>query len=345
MIFTKEYKFMETSIFIPVVAYIFINLIAIIFGLNPQRGIHEFWGLFLVIVFFITVNLVKKKEIKFLVTLLIACSIVFALIGIYQYIKINKGFINVNSIRIRGNLGSIFDFAWFLMYMILLSISVFSLKMNNLYEKIFLVSAILIMSIALILTYTRGAWLGLISGVLVICFLKDKRIIIPVLLFISLSIYLSSSFKERAKKIQNFKSTSDYSRIEIWEKGIKIIKDNPLLGVGMENYELAADKKGKFEVHPHSHNNYIQQGVNAGILGLAAFLWIIYNLLNKGYGSIKNNLDDPYLKNINIGCFAGLISFLVSGIVDYSIKNDVSITLFWFLMGLLFIGQKHYLKE
>ncbi|MBI5206791.1 MAG: O-antigen ligase family protein [Candidatus Firestonebacteria bacterium] len=336
MIYTKKIDFIPTSVFIPAIIYILINILGVIFGINLQRGLHELAGLLLIIVFFITVNLVKKEDLKLLVNLLILASTIFALIGIYQYIEINKGFINIHSIRIQGLLGSIFDFAWFLVYVILLSISVLWQMEQNIYENLFLLFAILIMSIALVFTYTRGAWLGLISGILLISFIKDKRIILPVIFLIVLIAYINPSFIERVKTIPDLKMSSNNIRLEIWDKGIKIIKDNPILGVGMGNYSLAADKNGKYPVHDHSHNNYIQQGVNAGIPGLAAFFWMIWCLLNEGYKYIKENINN----NISIGCFAGLVSFLVSGFVDYSLKNDISITLFWFLMGLMVLSRE-----
>jgi hypothetical protein len=60
-----------------------------------------------------------------------------------------------------------------------------------------------------------------------------------------------------------------------WGTTIEIIKDNPLIGKGLDTFGLiypSFQKPGVNVVH-HSHNTYLQLGVEMGIIGALALVW------------------------------------------------------------------------
>ena len=60
-----------------------------------------------------------------------------------------------------------------------------------------------------------------------------------------------------------------------WGATIEMIRDNPWLGKGLDTFGLiypSYQKLGVNVVH-HSHNTYLQLGVEMGIIGTAVFLW------------------------------------------------------------------------
>jgi putative inorganic carbon (HCO3(-)) transporter len=72
------------------------------------------------------------------------------------------------------------------------------------------------------------------------------------------------------------RQSSNFDRIRMWQGGVEIIKDYPMLGVGPGNmkeiYPLYRKPDApRFRI-PHLHNNLIQLWAERGVLALAAYL-------------------------------------------------------------------------
>lgn len=139
---------------------------------------------------------------------------------------------------------------------------------------------------ALLLTYTRSAWLAWIFAVFVVLVLPRPRWIlyataalIVLVSFLPLGMFarLISSFNPRVE--------SNLDRIRMVQAGVEMIRDYPLFGVGPGNvkemYPLYRRPDApRFKV-PHLHNNVIQIWAERGILALAAYLLFIYFVLRE----------------------------------------------------------------
>jgi O-antigen ligase len=146
--------------------------------------------------------------------------------------------------------------------------------------KLPLLGGTILVTAALLMTFTRSVWLGWIIAVSVLLVLKRPRALafaIPLLLlfltFMPMSLFsrLVSSFDTR--------QSSNLDRIRMIEAGVEIIKDYPLLGVGPANikevYPLYRKPDApRFRI-PHLHNNVIQLWAERGVVGLAAYLLLI----------------------------------------------------------------------
>ncbi len=341
-------KFKSTPLLIPIIIYLIINGFAVLFGINHIKGMHELAGLMLLLIYILTYNLVNKDDIKLYIFLFIIISIIAASIGIVQYFhntNLTLFFTSGATFRITGPFSGCFSIAWFLTYSILVTLPLFWQRETSIMEKILLGLALFIMVMALIFTYTRSAWVGTMVGSVIIFFYKDKKILLPIVGFLLIAIFLLPSFKNRLQTLNNIKYLTNQERIEIWKAGLSIIKENPILGIGPGNYSAVAPKfnepNGK-----HPHNNFIQHGAETGILGLVAFLFLMGGFIKSGFLSIKkNNFNNNYIRNINIGCFASLIAFLIIGLFDCNINDDMSITPLWFLMGIMMIIYKDTIRE
>lgn len=138
----------------------------------------------------------------------------------------------------------------------------------------------LLTTAALWLTLTRSAWFGWLAAVFVLLIAKRPRWIVfaaPLLvLFIA---FMPLSLFSRLISTFDTKQSSNFDRIRMWEGGIEIIKDYPILGVGPANvkevYPLYRQHDApRFRI-PHLHNNVIQLWAERGVLGLAAYLlWL-----------------------------------------------------------------------
>ncbi|HEX7831667.1 MAG TPA: O-antigen ligase family protein [Thermoanaerobaculia bacterium] len=178
--------------------------------------------------------------------------------------------------RINGPVSHVMTFSGLLMTMSLVFLVLWWHQ-----RKHWQLAVVITTTIALVLTYTRSAWLGWMAAVLVLIFATRARrlalylapIALLVITFLPLPIFgrLISTF--------DFEQTSNFDRIRMTEAGVEMIRDYPVLGVGPANVK---DEYALYRKHdaprarpPHLHSNIIQLWAERGILGLAAYITFI----------------------------------------------------------------------
>ncbi|BDG37557.1 O-antigen ligase family protein [Saccharococcus caldoxylosilyticus] len=140
------------------------------------------------------------------------------------------------------------------------------------------------------------------------------------------------------------------SRVTLWKTGWVMMKENPILGVGIGNYLVRyKDYVTKYpELYiGHDqysvHNSYLKVGAETGFIGLAAFLaiYVIYYVyLLRLYFSAANRLS----KIVVIGLIAGSATFMVQNLSNNLIFIPQLNTIFWLVSGLA-IAFVHQNKE
>ncbi len=133
-------------------------------------------------------------------------------------------------------------------------------------------------TIALLLTYTRSAWLGWMMAVLLLVLATRVRrfalYLVPVALLVVT--FLPLSLFGRLISTLDFQQTSNFDRIRMTEAGIEMIRDSPVLGVGpgnvKEDYSLYRRQDAPRARPPHLHSNVVQLWAERGILGLASYV-------------------------------------------------------------------------
>jgi O-antigen ligase len=118
-------------------------------------------------------------------------------------------------------------------------------------------------------------------------------------------------------KAQTFYSV----RGEIWENTWTMIRQNPLVGVGLGAYETAypiyARENGMQGITAEAHNDYLQILADAGVIGgiLALwFIWALFRAIARGVSS-----PDPLMAGIALGAGAGLFGMLVHSLFDFNL--------------------------
>ena len=166
---------------------------------------------------------------------------------------------------------------------------------------------------------------------------RKKRVVTAFVLigFIVGVFMVSPSLRYRVESIGNVSTDrSNISRIAVWESGINMIKDHPVVGVGLggfreaykTEYILLEDKIGL----SHAHNNLIQIGAETGIVGLLGFIYL------NGYILIRNFME--WRKNYNpysLMILSGWLGFTVFGMFDLTIDASAIMKTLWFLLGAL----------
>jgi probable O-glycosylation ligase (exosortase A-associated) len=141
-------------------------------------------------------------------------------------------------------------------------------------------AAMLLILHTILLTYSRGAFVGMVSVGVVAILILPKRptyigaIVLAVLIGFrftgpELSERLGTTFAPR-----EMRDASAESRFDLWNDCFTIIGEHPLFGVGLENWPLVASRFGWPE-GKEAHSLWVQAAAEVGIPG-AIFLILFY---------------------------------------------------------------------
>ena len=198
-----------------------------------------------------------------------------------------------------------------------------------------------------ILTSSRGGFVGFL-GVSLAILVRARKILrqafVPLIIIIILgggtfAFYAKSSFRERMSTLltyeQDYNVTAYSGRIEIWKRGLKIMAENPIFGVGINGFTTAEglshkDVGGKWST---AHNSFIQIGAELGIMGLFLFCFIIWASLNgmrKVLKSVSQGKDAYPILTTFYAIQCSWIGYAIGGFFLSAAHSP----LFFFLAGL-----------
>jgi len=235
-----------------------------------------------------------------------------------------------------------------LMTLSLLMIPVVITKGSPKSWKIFSGVGLLITLPALILTSTRSSWLGFILGVIIIGIMMRKEIIYLLLVGIVVFFFFApQNMKERVESIWNLNHPNNIGRLHMWEGGIEIWKNNPILGVG--DHDLKTEyakyrKPAENEDGGHLHNIVIMWLATGGLLGLSAMLFLLYQI---GYGLLKtyHSGNDWITSSISMGGFACFFGYLLNGMFEWNFGDTEIVTYMGLIYGYSWIVLKDNTKN
>lgn len=123
------------------------------------------------------------------------------------------------------------------------------------------------------------------------------------------------------------------NRLTLWRAAAQLWQERPLLGVGLDNFRLLYGRPLGFEAwNPsiHSNNWLVETVVSVGLLGSLPFLlWL--GLLAT---DLVRQLRRPDVNIWQWALAAGLMTYLVHGLLDYFLMFYATGLLFWMLVGL-----------
>ena len=207
-------------------------------------------------------------------------------------------------------------------------------------RRILLLLGWALMAGALVFSLTRGVWLAY-AGVFLLCGVLGGRgarlgvalggLVCGLILFSA-----GDSVWERARTIFDFEA--NIGRTQIWQANLDMIKERPLTGWGYGNYKQFRgtyyQRYPKADRHGHAHNNFIQMWVDTGLLGLAAFVFLLWSILRLGWRAVAAQRAGP-LHGPSLGIWLGLVGFLLGGLTQYN-WGDAEVALVWWAnVGLL----------
>jgi len=129
-------------------------------------------------------------------------------------------------------------------------------------------------------------------------------------------------------------------RIEYWKTGIKIIQENPVIGVGTGDVQDVFNsqyEKEKTLLLPEywfrAHNMFITIQITFGIFGSALFIAFLFSFLKKNYEA----------RNILAFCLFGVI--VASFFIEDTLETQAGVSLFSLFFGLFLNTEKDLTSE
>lgn len=224
------------------------------------------------------------------------------------------------------------DLAAYLICIIPIVLSFSLWRWKNIVAKsgLFLITGVLITSS--ILTFCRGGWVGLISGLIYIILLSNYKRIEKwfVLIFFSTFIF----FIPATTAIFYFmRGRGDAFRFLLARGAWGMIRETPFLGKGIGTFMDYCARYTNNLGALYAHNCYLQIWAESGIFSLLCFLSLVGYIF---YRSIKLSLRMP--KSLDffllMGLSAGLVGFLVHSLFDTDLYSFQLSFLFWIILSL-----------
>lgn len=195
--------------------------------------------------------------------------------------------------------------------------------------------------LALILTYSRGSWLGWLASIFSFgVMLKRWREIWVILTMVGIFLTVATPLHERLFSLVS--PQTDFSineRMQAMEDGLKLGLEHPVFGVGYGRGPLRAglreqhrNEATEYTHIAHTHNMYIELLAQTGLLGLGAFLWLICHIISKSLGT-AGRLEDQG-RVFQLGIAAAWIAFVVTGLGDVPFYHHEVRILFFTLLAL-----------
>tara|TARA_B110000114_G_C15075427_1_gene391572 strand:+ start:158 stop:1039 length:882 start_codon:yes stop_codon:yes gene_type:complete len=240
--------------------------------------------------------------------------------------------------------------------------------------KLLLVPALAIFVAALILSYTRAAWVSLIAAGVVGLFMylrvKLSTLVIltaigGVFVFFTIEQVLmdlernkqdsSDSFSEHVESISNISSdASNLERLNRWNAALRMFEERPIVGWGPGSYafeyapfQSSADKTiitTDSGDAGNAHSEYLGPLAEMGFLGPLLYLLILIMVTITAF-RVVYALSNGHIKMLAITCYLGLFTYYIHGVLNNFLDTDKISCVFWGFSAVLVALDLFHLPE
>ncbi len=299
------------------------GLLSIPLAINQQEAWAEFSSTFIrcIVIFIVIVNVVRTEaRLKGLLFLALAAGLWLSVEAINDY---RLGLMTVEGYRAAGRGTGIFgntnDMALHLVTVLPISVALF-FGSKGLARRLLYGACAALMIAAIVLSYSRGAFIGMLIALLFIAWKLGRsrrlEIVFAVLSFAGVIVLLAPD-KYGSRLLSIFipsldpEGSADSRRGELF-RSIYVALRHPLLGIGMGNYQPEMSNRGLV-----THNSYTQVAAEMGMTALACYTMFIVTPLKKLGQIARETFDtrcDSRFYYLTLGLQASLIAYLVSSV-------------------------------
>jgi O-antigen ligase len=321
--------------FWPLAIYGGATLIAALFSVHRGISIVDTKQLVLFAVIPIAYRLLRGRRSLLAVDIIITVGAIEAIVGIVQY-----GIFDFDHLgqRIDGSLTHYMTYSGVLMLVACTAAARIMFRSEDRTWAAIVMPALLV---ALALTMSRNAWVGVCAGIGLLFLLRDFRLIALLPAAAALFIAVApAQLTERLYSTFSLEDPTNRDRVAMMRSGVRMIKDHPMTGVGPDAIRLVypyyRDDLAERQLNPHLHNVPMQIAAERGLPALAIWLWFIVVLIR----DLARKTRASPIRSLPTAALAVVVAMLTAGMFEYNFGDSEFLMLFLLLVTLPYAADR-----
>ena len=321
--------------FWPLALYAAATLVSAAFSVDPAVSFRDAKQLVLFAIVPIAYRLLAGRRTLTAVDVMISAGAVSAVLGIVQY-----GIFDFDNLgqRVQGTLGHYMTYSGVIMLIGCVAAARVMFRSQDRLWAALIMPAVLV---ALALTFSRNAWVGACAGIGLLFAMRDFRLV--ALLPVAAAVFIAvapARISDRFYSTFSLTDPTNLDRLAMARSGLRIIKDDPLTGVGpdmvIQVYPHYRDPGATRQLNPHLHNVPLQIAAERGLPALAIWLWFIVTLLRDFVRKARSSS----FPSLATGALAATVAMLAAGMFEYNFGDSEFLMLFLLLVTLPYAADR-----
>ncbi|MCD4813656.1 O-antigen ligase family protein [bacterium] len=385
----RKIHFRKTPLDIPILVWAALQIVTTfisVSGYVSYRGEYEnFRGLITVlnyaVLYFVAVNFIRTREqINRMLFIILFTGLLVTAYGIAQFFGMDFIAWNPTSVapgRYFASLGNPNFLAAYLA-MIMPLIVIFFIESTSRFRRILLFVSFIVMFTALMGTWSRGGFLGLLGALDVIILFGVVRafralqtqsanrqanigtlikewidahkmlsmtMAAALILLISISATFGRAHMLRmADTVIHIKDAVTVSRLHIWGPALGMIKENPILGSGLDTFKTVFPRYAtpKFAAidganvsSRTAHNEILQVLATQGFVGLLIVTWLTVMLLINWWKAYQRSRERWQDRLVLVGMAASWTAYSIQNLFSFGVVAIDS--LYWLMIAVIIL--------
>ncbi|MDH7485532.1 MAG: O-antigen ligase family protein [Anaerolineae bacterium] len=200
----------------------------------------------------------------------------------------------------------------------------------------------------LVLTQSRGSFVGLAVGLLALAVWRERRLLwlLPLVALALAAVILTGraeslmEFLFRVDSLAGNASVSMQGRFEVWQRALYMIQDFPFTGIGIGTFDRVVHVLYPlFLIGPdaqvaHAHNELLQVAVDMGLPTLVAYIALLSACFIAAWRTYRL-LPPSGLRAATMGLACGMLAHQVFGITDAFLLGTKPGVVMWVFLAVV----------
>ena len=352
-IVSRDWKWIKTPLDIPILCLLLLCVLSAVFSVHKSTSILSTIELlsYLTIYYLVIHTIRTRSQFRHLIYLIIGVAAFLAIFGIFKRFGVNPfpwwEYTDLDyGDRLTSTFGCPNHLAGYMEMAIPLLLGLFLAGFRRL-KLIFMLYLTFILFTALILSLSRGGWIGAFTGLVFMSVVllknrhfKNRRLITSIagaFLGIALIVLASTPVVERVRTVEQKEGIPSFSsRLIVFGGIVEMIRDHPLLGTGPGTFSTVFTRyqpPGVTSRFMMGHSDYLHFISETGLPLCAIVLWMVIVLYKKGFQKLRN--PSRLVRGITIGAMSGITAILIHSIGDFNLHIPANALLFTVLTAVV----------
>ena len=354
----KTFRYKREGVGVALVLFLAVLFVTSLFSFAPKASLTV-WAMYFIFItfYFAVINTIKaKSQLYGLLRVLAISGALVALYGVMQYVFgwtttnawIDEEMFEEETMRVYSTLANPNVLGEYLLLVLPVTIVMFLKDKAKSLSKWVYLGVTGIVFLCLILTQSRGCWLGfMVSAVLFITFYEGRWWALAIPVVFALPFVLPETIIDRLMSIGDTGDSSTSYRVFIWMGAMGIVRNYFIGGIGMgegafgEVYPLFSYNG---IIAPHAHNTYLQLLVEGGIGALGVFIAVLCVYFKSAHNGYRLSDKKSYDSAMLLGLASGVAGFLFQSLFDYTFYNYRVMAVFFMVIAIT-VALSQLIKE